>query len=395
MTGDCRYPAVAMEGKAMFMAWIVVEGKKANIYFRRSMDEGTTWNSRQKISNETGECLPPSIAVNTGVVHVAWIDYGETIDGELYYAQSPDGGDTWEKNLILVKDANSARYPFIICQKSNVYLIWQDVENTIYFKASYNRGKTWENAKLLGRVGTHSCFCFPPAFSVNGKELVVAWSDFRQDKKGFNVRVYGLQVYKPNKKMVSSIISRTSSDNGHTWSKERVLARCTISREMKDEIDNPIMVSDGSLSNIFWLDRRNVEIGELYYARFNPMEYKGVLPGKNICPSPKRSPKRPSVTVDRQGNLHFTWATFFTGKSIIHYGAIDQAGNILREKRDMTLDVGRYHNPVITSTPSGLLYLFWFNEPPIAKDEWSKIFLKISGDNGLTWEDWDPLKKDR
>ena len=154
------------------------------------------------------------------------------------------------------------------------------------------------------------------------------------------------------------------------------------------------MLSDCSLSYIFWLDRRNVELGELYYAYFNPGEYKGFLPGKHVYPTPKRSPKRPSVAMDKKGNLHFTWASFFGGQSIIHYGAINREGKILREKKNMTTAVGRYHSPIITRTASGLLYLFWFNEPK-DKEVWSTIFLKISNDDGLTWGNWEPLKKDR
>jgi hypothetical protein len=41
-----------------------------------------------------------------------------------------------------------------------------------------------------------------------------------------------------------------------------------------------------------------------------------------------------------------------------------------------------------------LLYVFWFDEPK-DKEIWSRIFLKTSADNGLTWEDWGPQKKDR
>jgi hypothetical protein len=33
--------------------------------------------------------------------------------------------------------------------------------------------------------------------------------------------------------------------------------------------------------------------------------------------------------------------------------------------------------------------VFWFDEP---KDEWAKIFLKTSKDNGSTWKDWKPKK---
>jgi hypothetical protein len=395
MAGDCRYPAVATDGPGMYLTWIVVEGQQEHLYFKRSMDEGETWNSARKISNDNSKCLPPAIAVDSGIVHVAWIDFGETVGGELYYARSPDGGETWEKNRILFSDATGARYPSIICRDAGVYLVWQDGENKVYFKASNDRGRTWGNETIVGKVGTHSCFCFPPAFTVNENKLAVAWADFRQNTKGFRVMFSGIPLFNVsdkevsvlnrNKKMVSSIICRTSNNNGRTWNKERILTQCKVVKEMKDEIDNPIMRSDGSSSYIFWLDRRNAELGELYFTRFDPAGGKGLIDGRNIFPTPTRSPKRPSVAIDRKGNLHLAWATFFNGKSTIHYGAINPAGNTLREKRDMTSAVGRYHNPVITGTPSGLLYLFWFNEP---KGRWATIFLKISRDNGATWESW-------
>jgi hypothetical protein len=89
-----------------------------------------------------------------------------------------------------------------------------------------------------------------------------------------------------------------------------------------------------------------------------------------------------------------SWTTFLGGKSIVQFGAIDSAGNTIREKTDINTTVGRFHNPVITRTSSGILYIFWFDEPK-DKDEWSKIFLKTSRDNGMTWENWQPLEKDR
>jgi hypothetical protein len=387
MAGDCRYPTVAAEGNSIFMAWLVAEGNTANLYFRRSVDEGREWNSACKISNEKADCFPPAIAVDSGIVHLTWIDYGETIDGEIYYTRSIDGGLTWEKNFILVKDANSARYPLIACKGSNVYLVWQDVENKVFFKASHDRGRTWKSEMLLGKVGKHSCYCFPPAISAQGNELAVVWTDFREDKKGLNVSLYGFSVYKNNNKMVSSVVCRMTTDNGRTWSKERILTSTRLSKEIKDEIDNPTMLSDGTLSYLFWLDRRNIQLGELFYARFDPRSVKGTITGKNLYPVEKRSPKRPSVVFDRERNLHFTWASFFRGESIVYYGEIDPAGNILQEKKNLTPKSGRYHNPTITRTPSGLLYVFWFDEPK-DKDEWSRIFLKTSKDNGLTWEDW-------
>jgi hypothetical protein len=394
MTGDCRYPAVATERNSIYMVWLVVEGKPAHLYFKRSTDEGIQWNSSRMISNEKSDCLPPALAVNSGTLHVAWVDFGETIDGEIYYARSRDGGDTWEKNFILVANAAGTRYPLLTCHQDNVYLIWQDAQNKIFFKASYDQGKTWKKETLLGKVGNHSCYCYPPGISCNGKDVAVVWTDFGKNKKGFKILAYGLPVYKSEKDMVSSVVCRKSTDNGRTWSKERVLSATKVAKETQDEIDNPIMLSDGSLSYLFWLDKRNVPLGEIFYSRFDQKKVKYPISGKNLYTGQKRSPKRPSVVFDRKGNLHLAWTSFFKGKSIVHYGEIDPEGNIQKERQDLTSTIGRYHNPIITTTFSGLLHIFWFDEPK-DQEEWSRIYLKTSSDNGMTWEDWEPQEKDR
>jgi hypothetical protein len=384
MTGDCTYPAVAAEGNSVFMVWLATESRRPALYFRRSIDEGRTWNSARKMSNENGDCMPPSLAVNSGIVHIAWIDCGEVIDGELYYTRSIDGGETWEKSAIIVGNINSAQYPLIACGGSNVYLIWQDVQTKVFFKASHDQGRTWENEILLGIVGKHSCYCYPPALSVNGNELMVVWNDIK-DKKGFNLRLFGFSFFHLEDKRISSIVCRKSSDSGSIWSKEHILTSAGVSKEMKDEIENPTMFSDGSRSYLFWLDKQNLPLGEMLYSGFDPATKEGTVTGKPLYTTPKRSPKCPSVVFDSDRNLHLTWTTSFSGESIVHYGAIDPAGNILKANKDLTSDVERYQNPVIARTASGLLHIFWFSKPNDKKER-ARIFLKTSKDNGLTWE---------
>jgi hypothetical protein len=394
MNGDCRYPAVASEGNSIHMVWVVTEGVAASIYYRRSTDEGKEWTSARKISNEKGNSFPPALAVNAGMVHVAWVDYGETVDGELYYSRSLDGGETWEKNRILVTDANSARYPLLACRDKAVYLIRQDVENKVYFKASRDQGLTWENDMLLGKVGKHSCYCYPPAISCNGNRLMVVWTDFSDDKKGMSLGVAGFSLLKGNDKMVSSVVCRISEDDGRTWGKEKILSATPLSKETKEEIDNPIMLSDGSQSYLFWLDRRNIQLGEIFFARFDPATDKCPVTGRNLYPAERRSPKRPSVVIDKDKHLYFSWASFLGGESVVSYGEIDPAGNALVEKKNLTTGTGSFHNPIITRTASGALHVFWFDAPVKDKTEWSRIFLKTSRDNGATWENWAPQRKD-
>ena len=224
-------------------------------------------------------------------------------------------------------------------------------------------------------MGKHSCYCFPPALSADGNELTVVWTSLKEKRKGF--RLLGLPLFKSGTKKFSTIVCRKSSDNGQTWSNEYVLTAAKVAGETQDEIDNPTMLSNGSRSFIFWLDKRNLPLGEMFFASFDSRAKKSPLAGKNVYPTPKRSPRRSTAVFDKKGNLHVTWATFFNWKSIVHYGAIDPAGNILKEKTDLTSIPGLYQNPTITRTPSGILHIFWFNEPD-DKKQGSRIFSKTS-----------------
>jgi hypothetical protein len=312
------------------------------------------------------------------------------MSGQIYYTRSLDGGEVWEKNYIIIKEANSARCPVISCRGNNVYLVWQDVENKIFFKASGDLGRTWGNETFLGKADKPSSDCSPPALSASDNEVTVAWADLRDDKRGFRVSAYGLSLFKTNKdKMISFVACRKSAANGRIWSKEQILTVTKLSKDMSDEIDNPVMLSDGSLSYLFWLDKRAVPTGEIFYTRYDPAAQKDTISGKNLYPAEKATPKCPSVVFDKKGNLHFAWASNFGGESTVSYGAIDPRGNILKEKKDLATTSGRFNSPKIINTPSGLMYVFWSDEPK-DKAKKSRVFLKASKDDGVTWEDWAP-----
>jgi len=393
IAGDCRYPAVASEGNGIYLAWLAVEGKDACIYFRRSMDEGKEWSDARRISNAGGNCYPPAIAVHRGLVHAAWVDHGETIDGKVYYTRSLDGGETWEKCALIISNGNSARRPLLAAGGNDVYLVWQDEENKIFFICSRDKGMTWEAPALLAQCGTHSCYCHPPSIAISGKELRVVWNDVYENKKGFIKAFFSFSFMKKGVDMISAVACRASADGGRTWGKEQRLTTTKVKKETEEEIENPVMLSDGSLSYLFWLDKRNFALGEIFYARFDFTTGTFPLTGKNLIPDLKRSPKRPSVVFDNGRRFHVTWASFHAGQSIVYYGQCGSEGNILVDKKELTSDTGHYQDPAITMTPSGFLHVFWFDQPK-DKNGWSRIFLKTSTDNGLTWEAWGSQKKE-
>ena len=112
---------------------------------------------------------------------------------------------------------------------------------------------TWQPKTFLGKVGKHSCYCYPPAVASNGKDLTVVWTDFSQDRKGLNIRLYGIPMFKKRKQLISSVVCRTSDDNGRTWGREDVLAANAVSKEMEGEIDNPSLLADGECKYLFWI----------------------------------------------------------------------------------------------------------------------------------------------
>ena len=394
IAGDCRYPAVASEENGIYLVWLAVEGKDACVYFRRSMNEGKDWSDARKISNKEGTCYPPAIAVKAGLVHVAWVDYSETIDGELYYTRSFDKGETWEKSSLLISKGNSARRPLVAASGKDVYILWQDEENKIFFMASHDKGMTWDAPLLLAKCGTNACYCRPPDIVISGNEVRVVWNDVREDRKGFKIALYGFPIVKKGVEMISAIACRTSADGGRTWGKEQLLTSTKFKKEMEEEIENPVMLSDNSLSYLFWIEKKNIALGEIFFARFDSNTDKFPVAGKNSLLDRKRSPKRFSVVSGNNGRrFHCIWASFLLGKSVICYGQCDTEGNILVEKKALTSETGRYHDPAITITPSGLLHVFWFDQPK-DKNGWARIFLKTSVDNGLTWEAWGSPEKE-
>lgn len=80
-----------------------------DIWFARSQDRGATWTTPVRINDD----LPfvafhfmPQVALspNGEDVHVAWLDQRHDPTGltaEAYYAHSPDGGRTWDSNMLL------------------------------------------------------------------------------------------------------------------------------------------------------------------------------------------------------------------------------------------------------------------------------------------------------
>ncbi|KPK64462.1 hypothetical protein AMJ83_01745 [candidate division WOR_3 bacterium SM23_42] len=82
---------IAATGETTHVVWHDYRFAIPEVYYKRSLDNGTTWEADVRLTNWFGYSGCAAIAVEGTNVHVAWCDER---DGhfEIYYKRSIDGG---------------------------------------------------------------------------------------------------------------------------------------------------------------------------------------------------------------------------------------------------------------------------------------------------------------
>ncbi len=99
------WPGVAAAGHQVYVSLNTVyadDEKNSVVYFRRSTDDGATWEPQQRISQAarrtSGRSEDPAIVADGQYVHLVWNDNRDAIPGKgmaVYYRRSSDMGVTW------------------------------------------------------------------------------------------------------------------------------------------------------------------------------------------------------------------------------------------------------------------------------------------------------------
>src|SRR5919107_1325328 len=200
--GNSTDPRIALYNNNVYVVWSDDSTGNGDIYFKRSVDNGTTFDSTNNISkNNTGTSSTPQVAANSGNVYIIWTD---TTSGasEINYRQSVDGGGKFAGIRELSKtrsiDGESARFPQIVTAVNNVYVAWQDTVqggNEIFLRASADLGSKFTGIKNLSRNNTGDSIS--PRIAAIANNVYVGWSDTSSGK--------------------SEILLRSSMDSGNTF----------------------------------------------------------------------------------------------------------------------------------------------------------------------------------
>jgi hypothetical protein len=235
-------------GNNVHVVWHDYRDGTYEIYYKRSTDEGTTWGSDTRLTNDTGRSLYPSVAALDTNVYVVWHD---TRDGnyEIYYKRSTDQGMSWGPDTRFTVNDSCSFYPVVSASVSNVYVTWEEgrdqgYPNTeLYYKISQDGGTTWGlDTRLTNNTGRSTL----PFIWVRNSSVYLVWEDWR-DENG-------------------EIYYKRSTDGGITW-----LADTRLTNQLDWSGRASLVVAD-TMVHVVWTDERDNSgtfFYEVYYKR-NP-----------------------------------------------------------------------------------------------------------------------------
>jgi hypothetical protein len=121
-------PAIAVNSSGhLHVVWHDDAPGNREIYYKKSINLGEDWSTAQRLTQTSGSSMDPVIAVDSsGYLHVVWQDDTSGI-AEIYHRKSTDNGDTWSTVQRLTWNSGSSMFPAISADMSgNVHVVWSD-----------------------------------------------------------------------------------------------------------------------------------------------------------------------------------------------------------------------------------------------------------------------------
>jgi Neuraminidase (sialidase) len=106
---DDSFPALALDGSTLHVAWSNWNGTDADVVYMRSTDGGATWSGPVTIGGGAGDQFFPWIAARNGTVYASWFDRASGDTYTIAGAASTSGGASWSAPVTLSTTASNVQ----------------------------------------------------------------------------------------------------------------------------------------------------------------------------------------------------------------------------------------------------------------------------------------------
>jgi hypothetical protein len=363
-TGVSSNPQITTFGSNIYVVWRDNSSGNDDIYFSSSVDNGTTFNGVENLSNNDGRSDEPQIAAVGVNVYVVWRDNSSGKD-QIYFKRSSDTGNSFNSTENLSNTNGSSTDPQITATANNAYIVWSDTttgNGDIYFKSSTDNGTSFSFPKNLStNLDGQALF---PQIEAIGNDVYVVWQDETPDK--------------------GRIRFRASNDNGNDFSITRVL-----SQENEVNANSPQLSASESAIYVVWED--NSRSGNNSSKNFDLLFRVGIDGGSTFT-NTKILTKNPGGSFDPHTatsgeNMYAVWEDNTAGEDTslnweVRFRGVLYNGENTTDTKILSENIGEVADfPQIAASESNL-YVVWSDLFIRTYPGMFEIFFTFSKDEG-------------
>jgi hypothetical protein len=362
--GNSTDAQIAVYQNNVYIVWSDATSGNGDIYFKRSITNGTSFESTRNLSNTPGNSTDAQIAVYQNNVYIVWSD-ATSGNGDIYFKRSITNGTIFSETRNLSNNTGLSSDPQLFAVGRNVYVAWTDSSsgnNEILFRHSSNTGERFRGASELSKTisvdGEYSLF---PRISAIGSNVYVVW----QDKVSGNYEIF----------------LRESNDGGIKFRSIK-----NLSRNNTGDSISPQIASSGNNVYVVWTDHepRRSEIF-LRTSNDNAAAFGGI---RNVSWSNGVS-FDPKVAVAGNNSLYVLWED--TSFREFTFDLILRASHDVAGSFEDKVNLGRYVGEIAdygqVAAYENNLFVVWSNAPHYGYPPAYEIFLGASRDGGKSFDD--------
>ena len=238
-SGFSEHPQMSSENGNIYVVWADNTNVNKQIYFRKSIDGGNSFDEQMLLSNSNSNAFNQEIASFGKNVHIVWLEKIPNGPYRTMTTSSTDGGETFHKPIVLSENASAQTFPKISTYDNHVYVTWNvedepDTDNGIYFTSSSDNGMTFGN---ISRLNTEEKDYGEPQVTSARNQVYVIWG--------------GSDTHR-----LSSLNIIKSDDYGNTFSEIKKLSETDLGK-LNEPSNVEIAIDQNDRLFIAWQDKVN------------------------------------------------------------------------------------------------------------------------------------------